>query len=91
MRDAFVGFQIYLFVFDTAPKTFDENVIDPTTFPIHIDSNMVLLEHARERVGRELASLVGVESLRRAVALSLLLLPFSLPIVSRNNLVLCKC
>ena len=67
MRDVFVGFQINFLAFHTAPQPLDEHVIKPATLAVHTDLNIVVLEHASERVARELASLVGVEYLRYAV------------------------
>ena len=68
--DAVVGMQIHLFVFDTPPEPFDEYVITPAALAIHADGDVVLRQEARELLARELAALVGVEDVRRTVAVN---------------------
>src|SRR5450759_1278075 len=66
-RHRLVGIQIDLFVFHAPPQAFYEDVIDPASLAIHADLDAVRLEDGGEVVTRELASLVAVEDLRRAV------------------------
>ena len=48
ITDAFIGPQIYLFVFDGAPQTLDEHIVPPSAFAIHADRDALLSEHASE-------------------------------------------
>ena len=60
--------QIHLLVFHTPPQPLDQHVVAPAAGAIHADSDVVLLEEPRELLAGELAALVGVEELRRAIA-----------------------
>ena len=63
-----VRMEIHILVFDAAPKTLDEHVVDPAAFAIHADGHRMGLEHRRKRLRRELGALVRIEDLRRSVA-----------------------
>ena len=63
-----VGAQVNLLVFDRAPEAFDENVAQAPAFAVHGDFHSVRLEHAGELRAGELAALIGVEDLRKAVS-----------------------
>src|SRR5215218_5727074 len=65
---AVISFQINLLVFDAAPETLDKDVVAPGPLAIHADGDAVLAQDAGEVVTGELASLIGVEDLRPAVA-----------------------
>ena len=62
-----VGLEIDLLVFHAAPQTFDEHVVHPAPASVHTDLDLFALEHAREGRARELAALICIEYLRRAV------------------------
>ena len=47
--------QIDLFVFDGAPKTFDEHVVTPAAAPVHADLYPVRAEHIQKRRAGEFA------------------------------------
>lgn len=64
-----VGIEVDLLIFETAPESFDEDVVNPPTLTIHADLDTVALEHAGERLGSELGPLVGIEDFRCAVLL----------------------
>ena len=67
MSHAVIGFQIHLFVFHTAPKTLDEHIVQPAAFAVHADLDIVAFEHASELLTGELAALVGIEYVGRAM------------------------
>ncbi len=66
LAHAVVGMQIDLFVFDTLPEPFHEDVITPAAGAIHADGHAVLLQQSGELAAGELAPLVGVEDGRYA-------------------------
>ena len=66
--DGLVGAQIHLLVFDTLPQPFHEHVVPPATFPVHADLDAVVFQEPRELLAGELAPLVSVEDVRRAIA-----------------------
>ena len=63
ITDAFIGPQIYLFVFDGAPQTLDEHIVPPSAFAIHADRDALLSEHASEGQAGELRALIGIDDL----------------------------
>ena len=67
-RDRFVGSQVHLLVLDALPQSFDEHVILPAPLPVHTDLDLTGFQQAGEGITCELASLICVEYLRRAVA-----------------------
>ena len=67
-RDRFVGSQVHLLVLDALPQPFDEHIILPASLPVHADLDPIGFQQAGEGVTCELASLICVEYLRRAVA-----------------------
>ncbi len=56
--------QIDLLGVQTAPKTLDKDVIEPSTPAVHADPDAGLLEPARKEFARKLSSLIRVEALR---------------------------
>ena len=52
----------------TLPQPFDEHIILPASLPVHADLDPIGFQQAGEGVTCELASLICVEYLRRAVA-----------------------
>src|SRR6187455_2739511 len=67
LRDAGVGSEVDLLVFDRPPEPLDEDVVTPCALAVHADSDFGGLQHLGE-VGRaELTSLIGVEDLRLAM------------------------
>jgi hypothetical protein len=50
-RDAGIGVQVDLFVFDGPPQTIDEGVLAPSTFAINADLDVLCGEHLDEVVG----------------------------------------
>lgn len=74
-RDAGVGPQVDLLVFDGPPEALDEDIVAPGPLAIHADLDFAGGQHFYE-VGRcELAALIGVEDLGRAVSRQRLLWP----------------
>ena len=67
ITDAFIGPQIYLFVFDGAPQTLDEHIVPPSAFAIHADGDALLSEQASEVQAGELRALIGIDDLGFAV------------------------
>ncbi len=67
VADSLVGVQIDLFIFETPPQPFDEDIVPPPPRPIHTDLNAVSLQESRKLLAGELAALIGVEDLRRAI------------------------
>jgi hypothetical protein len=67
IRTGFVGVEIDFFVLERLPESLDEDVVALGDFAVHADPDVVTLEHVDEVGGGELASLIGVEDLRRAV------------------------
>lgn len=66
-RDAGIGPQVNLLVFDGAPEALDEDVVPPGALAIHADLDLSSGQHFDELGRSELAALIGVEYLRRAV------------------------
>ena len=66
--DGLVGVQIHLLVFDALPESFHEHVVAPAAFPVHADLNAVVFQEPRELLAGELAPLIGVEDVGRAIA-----------------------
>ena len=55
-------------VLDALPQSFDEHIILPASLPVHADLDPIGFQQAGEGITCELASLICVEYLRRAVA-----------------------
>lgn len=53
----------HLRVLHAPPQPLDEHVVDRSAATIHTDRHAVRVQPRRERRGRELASLIGVEEL----------------------------
>ena len=67
LADAVVGLEVDLLVFDAAPQPFDKDIIPPSPFAVHADGDAVGGQHAGKGRAGELATLVRIEDLRRAV------------------------
>src|SRR6266702_708690 len=67
VADRLVSSEIDLLVFDRAPQPFDKEVVAPGALAVHADGDGVLDQHAGEGRAGELAALIGVEDIRRAV------------------------
>ncbi len=70
--DVGVGPQVDFFIFDRLPEPLDKDIIAPIlvfgcAFAVHGDFDVVLVQDRDEGITGELAALVGVEYLRRAV------------------------
>ena len=63
------GVQVDALVFQRPPEALDEDVVKEAPAPIHRDAHAGILKALRPGPGGELASLIGVEDLRRPVAL----------------------
>jgi len=61
--DRFVRVQIDVLIFQAAPKSFDEDVVDPASFAVHADRDAMGLEHTGE-----LTALVTIEDFRLTVS-----------------------
>ena len=66
--DGVVRVHIDLLVFNTLPKSIDEHVVPPTSFPVHADLDTVVVQGPRKLLTGELAPLIRIEDLRRAIA-----------------------
>ena len=67
-RDAVVGAQINLLVFDRPPEPFDKDVIPPCPLAVHADLDVGILQRRDEVYGGELAALVRIHDLWFAIA-----------------------
>ncbi len=65
--DRLIGMEIHLFVFETPPQPFDEHVVAPAPGPIHTDLDSVRLQESRKLLAGELAALIRIEDLGRAI------------------------
>jgi hypothetical protein len=65
--DGFIRMQIDLLVCDTFPQPLDKHVIPPAAFPLPADLDPVGFQSSRELLAGELAALLGVEDLWRAL------------------------
>src|SRR5215475_4917997 len=61
--DVRVIVQIYLLVLDSAPESFDKDIVQSATSPIHADLNGTTGEALGELDAGELSALVGIEDL----------------------------
>ena len=68
LRDAVVGTQIDLFIFDRPPEPFDKDVIPPCPLAVHADLDVGILQRRDEVYGGELAALVRIHDLWFAIA-----------------------
>ena len=68
-RNRFIRSQVHLLVFDASPESLDEHVVPPAPPPVHADPDPGLFQKAREGLTCELAPLVRVEDVGRAVTL----------------------
>lgn len=62
-----IGAEIVLFIFDGPPQALDEDIVAPGPLAIHTDLDLAGGEHLDEVAGRELAALIRIEDLARAV------------------------
>ena len=65
--------QIDFLVLDGFPEPLDKHVISPAALAVHRDADTALFEHRGKCQAGELAALIGVENLRRTVAIQCLL------------------
>ena len=63
-RDSLVVKQVKMFIFDSTPQSFDENVVQSPTPTIHADLNAGLFYLVSEDLGCELNALIGIENFR---------------------------
>ena len=82
LRDAGIGPQADLLVFDGPPEPFHENIVPPGPLAIHADRNLVTFQQLREGQARELLPLSRVENLGLAVFCQRLLDSFNAKPVS---------
>ena len=61
------GMQVDALIFQRAPQPFDEDVVEEPAAPVHRDPHPGLFQAMRPRPRRELAALIGVEDLGRAI------------------------
>lgn len=71
LGDTFVIVQVDFFVFDAAPQSLDEDVVQCSPASIHTDRNLPFFENAGESVAGELNALIRIENLRRRLFQSL--------------------
>jgi hypothetical protein len=57
----FISIEINIFIFHTAPQSFNKNVILPDALAIHADVDVIVLEIIDKRFAGILATLVRVE------------------------------
>ena len=53
--------QVNVFVFDSTPQTFDEDIIQGSSPAVHADEDFMVLEAAGKLIAGELSPLVGIE------------------------------
>ena len=63
------GSEVDALVFDAAPEPFHEDVVMVAALAVHADPDAMLFENACEGLAGELDALIGVEDLRRSMAL----------------------
>ena len=63
------GSEVDALVFDAAPEPFHEDIVMVAALAVHADPDAMLLENACESLTGELDALIGVEDLRRSMAL----------------------
>ena len=61
--------QVDAFVLERSPQPLDEHVVHPAALAVHRDADASLLEHVGEVDAGELAAVVAIKDLRRAIAL----------------------
>src|SRR5690606_13651659 len=67
IHDRDIAAQVDLLVFDGAPQSLDENIVERATLAIHGEPHAQIEQRLRELDRGELTTLVGVEDLRHAV------------------------
>ena len=67
-RDAGVGPQVDLLVFDGPPQALDEDIVPPGPLALHADLDLAARQHIDELGRGELAALIGVKDLGGAVS-----------------------
>ncbi len=67
LLDVLVCSQIDLFVLQTSPQAFDENVVQEAALAVHADCHLSVLKDFGEVIAGELRTLIGVEYLGLAV------------------------
>src|ERR1700738_2765564 len=68
LGDRRIGVEIDFLVFEAAPQPLDEDVVHVAALAVHADRDLVPPQGTGEVVARKLATLVGIENLRPAVA-----------------------
>ena len=68
LGDRIIGMQIDLFILEGTPQALDEHVVAPGTPAIHADLAAARLDCVNKHGGGELATLAGVDDVRRTVA-----------------------
>ena len=63
------GCEVDALVFDAAPEPFHEDVVMVAALSVHADPDAMIFENACEGITGELDTLIGVEDLRRSMAL----------------------
>ena len=63
------GSEVDALVFDAAPEPFHEDVVMVAALSVHADPDAMIFENACEGLTGELDTLIGVEDLRRSMAL----------------------
>jgi hypothetical protein len=62
-----VFFEVDFFVFDGSPKSLTEDVVSPSSFPVHADLYVILCEEIDKVMTGELHTLIGIEDLRCSI------------------------
>ena len=65
--DAVIGMQIDFLVLDASPEPLYKDIVTPAASPVHAYGNTFFFQKIRKLNAGELAALVGVENLGRAV------------------------
>ena len=63
-----IGLEVDLLILDGSPEAFYEDIVSPTPFAIHADTDVVLLEFFGKGLAGELTTLIGIEDLRCSIA-----------------------
>jgi len=59
--------QVYFFLFDSSPKSFNEYIVSVSSASVHTDTNTIWFKDTREGTTGELRPLIGIEEFRCSV------------------------
>src|SRR3954468_1850979 len=68
LGDGAVSSEVDLLVLDRSPEPLDEDIVAPSALAVHADPDPITGQYPGEDFAGELATLIGIEDLRPAVA-----------------------